>query len=305
MDFDGIDLQIRNVRESSRRPLGDKSLAWANKASVLNSSTFNFDSHMGSMYIMPLGRNAADASHHTYPTWSDNMEVPTISDPYVQVSVHSQSQATPHHPSVLYAPMPVMHRPLFKNAVMMRSASGRPVGGVPPIFARSVTSNIIKKGRTKARAKIDARDTGEVTADSSCQADKMSAQQQDASGLVVPDLPQDRTGAAQGRPKEIPKTLSDYAVSMGFPIVPASRSNPASRGAVTTDVGAAPVATGNLKESRSGLDDDIGLKHCHNTASKDQIEDTCGYFWPIGKRVKRGLDGKRGAEGSANKKCRV
>lgn len=315
VDLDAIDLQIRVVHESSRKPLLDKSRAWMNHAFAFDASALGF--HPPAYAESPPDTSAADTSQHPYPKWPSNMELepPAISDSYVDASMPPQA-ASPNIPcpSVLYAPTPVANSPsLYRNTVMMRSAAGRPVGGIPPIFARSVTSNIIKKERLKAQAKIDARDTDNATADLSQQTTCIPGKQQEAPVLALPSTSRGYVVAAQRPPKQIPNSLSNYAAKTSRPVIPIGHPNPASQALVTVDVNAIPqvvtgvrpraLANSNLPE-RLTESDVIDLKQYHSATREGQSGETDGYFWPIGTRVKRGLEGGCDAEGSAKRKFR-
>ena len=325
-----VDLHIPKREDVPRKPLADLTVAWTNHAIPVYGAPLQPSAHMYPKDEAPM------------QTYTANPKAPETIDPRGP-SATSRQARTPQpfsaRPSASRSPLLAKTTKdasahLDPNETIRFSTQGRPVGGVPPVLARSVTSNIFKKERAKTRATLNIKHANMSS---------KKASNNVASVLQPPEAPTsqpvqqgDGTGHSEGTIKrsqgdpvvnvlqgqDVPNTSSvdlsgcreairtkdpteaslshiidDFSPDFFFDHTSAELIDVDMWSAASDDVMQVP------------FDDDFTYVFAppgHDQDATRMAETQTGeYFWPIGQRVKSQKRGVENENGRASKKIRL
>jgi hypothetical protein len=309
--FDMVDLHPPKCDEVHRTPLADMTMSWKNHAILVYGLPVQPS-------IYPCSE--AEIPKATYvPRVANSIAPVAMSNARAAATLPQARNSRPHSKRSSQTPLPIagadIFSPLYPDAILRLSAQGRPVGGVPPALARSVTASMMKKEHDKTRATIDAKRNNINSRKSSNHVASVLQQPEDSS---LQAIKQRNTSAPFRRASHpavnILQGVSDvYGIDYARDKEVAARMKGASPGFLDDDLMPANRTVAARGTPSIASDDDVQLpsytftlKHDQDTALPCEMRDL-GYFWPIGQRVKRtkrGLDS--GVENScAMKKIRV
>ena len=151
-----VDLHIPDREDVPRSALADITVSWVNQAVPVYGGPLRSDVPQPPKFKI---------SGEEFPTVAVRSELPDVSKRHSANVPRSRAYAPRTAHKRLSAPrtaVPVTSTAaetdtLSPNAILRFSAHGRPVGGVPPVLARTITSSMMAKERAKARAIQDAK----------------------------------------------------------------------------------------------------------------------------------------------------
>ncbi|KIM80661.1 hypothetical protein PILCRDRAFT_529082 [Piloderma croceum F 1598] len=302
--FDMVDLHPPKCDEVHRTPLADMTVAWNNHAILVYGLPVQPSIHPYSEAEIPKATYAPRVANSVAPV--------AMSNARAAVTLPQARNSRPHSKRSSQTPVPIagadIFSPLYPDAVLRLSAQGRPVGGVPPALARSVTASMIKKEHDKTRATIDAKRSNINSRKSSNYVASVLQQPEDSNLQVIKErnttAPSSHAavsvlqevsgmhGIDYARDKEVGARMKE--ASPGFlddDLILANHT-------LTADRGTPSIASDEDVQLRS-FAYTFALKHDQDTALPCEMRDL-GYFWPIGQRVKRT---KRGLDSGVENSC--
>jgi hypothetical protein len=304
-----VDLHPPKCDEVHRTPLGDVTMTWKNHAIPVNGPPVQPSIHPYSEAEIPKATYVPRVANTVAPVAMSNTRVAATS------TLPQARNSRSHSKHSSQTPVPItgadIFSPLYPDAVLRLSAQGRPVGGVPPALARSVTASMIKKEHDKTRATIDAKRSKINSRKSSNYVASVLKQPEDLNLQVIKQRnttgssshptanvlqeASDMHGIDYARDKEVGGRMKVASPSfLDDDLIPANHTLPAGRSTPSI----ASDEDDQLPSDRSFTYTFV-LKRDQGIALPHEMHDL-GYFWPIEQRVKRA---KRGLDGGVENSC--